>query len=156
MFGFLKTIGKIGAGVAGFIAGGPAGAMTGYKAADLVLGGSGGGNRVTAPLPPLVESYAPPPPQIIPPAPLPPVTQLPYLSYSGGGAGAGPVNTFNQASTTGSKASGLATSASKASHKRATPKRKTTARRTMKKKSPARKPKFGSAAYRKKYLGHKK
>jgi hypothetical protein len=44
---FLKTLGKVAGGVGGFVLGGPAGAYAGYKAADALTGGGGGGHPNT-------------------------------------------------------------------------------------------------------------
>lgn len=148
MFGFLKTLGKIGAGVAGFAIGGPAGAAAGYGAASKILSGG----------PEPEPSYQPPPAFIVPPAPLPPPAQLPYLSYTGGGAGAGPVNTYQPMKASGGTPTmmSVARANAKTSHRgRKTKTRRARASGSSRKKS-TRKPKFGSPAFRKKYLGHKK
>jgi hypothetical protein len=44
---FLKILGKVAGGVGGFVLGGPAGAYAGYKAADALTGGGGGGHPNT-------------------------------------------------------------------------------------------------------------
>jgi len=128
--GFFGSLLKIGAGIAGTIVGGPAGGIAAYTAVSKVTGGS----------PPVVQ----PPPYIAPPAPVqPPPNWSPVYT---GGAGGGPVNSF---SPVGSPAK------TKIVYRQA--KKKTVVHKLAKRsKRAARKPKFGSAAYRKKYLGHKK
>lgn len=124
-FGFLKTIAK---GI-GFVA------KTGLSLAGVNVGGA---PRPVEPQP----SYQPPPAQIIPPAPLPPLAQLPFLSYQGGGVGSGPVNTY------------APTRAPRPLTRAAPVQRAAAATRSAKPKKRAKpkKLKFGSPAWRKKYV----
>lgn len=164
--GFLGTLAKIGGAALSVVPGGSI-ARVALRAAGTALASS----RPTGSAPPAY--IAPPIPReepglwVPPPAPVmvaarPPEYILPHYSAAPA-MGGGPVNTFDPPALTPNKGPTLGTAPVMNVHRKASPRAKAAAKKAVKrapakavKKAAPKKPKFGTPAWRKKYMGKKK